>query len=485
MVSISFGLEAMIWPACRLPVLSVGGGHDGDGYATDHSWHRGVDNETTAAPCVRRAKGAAVRSRWYAALNGSGSSRVGDTEWPPGVRASVQSPSGRALHGPVSSYGVTADGRRTARNGGPPSHPIMKTRACPSPLAARWLALRRRAALVVREDVGGRAVEGAFRGSRETHVVTVRTSDRDEAQERVEEVFLPNRLDPAAGAAFDLRLDATRVGSVTVARMSFGGDVRLTTAEAAQYHVNLPLAGRAVSRMARGPATVAGPGQGAAFVPGHPGDVAWLESCSQLCLMIPKDSLEVELEQLTGTAVRAPIALEPAMDLSSPMAGAWRESLKVVLSEFETGPGLASHPVAGKQLERVIIEGLLLGHRHNYSGLLLEVGTRPSSRTIRQAQAFLEDQPEAHWTTVRLAARVHVSVRTLQHAFASDLGVAPMAYLRQVRLRRAHEALVRSSPDRTTVAAVAAGLGFTHLGRFAAAYRTMYGENPSKTLYRP
>jgi len=62
--------------------------------------------------------------------------------------------------------------------------------------------------------------------------------------------------------------------------------------------------------------------------------------------------------------------------------------------------------------------------------------------------------------------------------------MAPMAYLRMLRLRRAHVALREANPAETTVQSVALSLGLLHQGRFAASYRAMFGEAPSETLRR-
>jgi len=83
------------------------------------------------------------------------------------------------------------------------------------------------------------------------------------------------------------------------------------------------------------------------------------------------------------------------------------------------------------------------------------------------------------------ATEVHLSVRALQAGFRRDLGLPPMTYLRQGRLRRAYEALRAADREATTVRAVAVGLGILHMSRFAAAYRETYGETPSDTLNRP
>jgi choline dehydrogenase-like flavoprotein len=64
------------------------------------------------------------------------------------------------------------------------------------------------------------------------------------------------------------------------------------------------------------------------------------------------------------------------------------------------------------------------------------------------------------------------------------LHTSPMAYLRNVRLRRAHETLLESDPATATVSSVAYRWGFTNLGRFAAAHTTRYREPPAKTLLR-
>jgi len=57
-------------------------------------------------------------------------------------------------------------------------------------------------------------------------------------------------------------------------------------------------------------------------------------------------------------------------------------------------------------------------------------------------------------------------------------------FLREVRLRRAHQNLLESNPSTTSVASVAYKWGFTNLGRFAAAHTACYDEPPAATLRR-
>jgi choline dehydrogenase-like flavoprotein len=69
-----------------------------------------------------------------------------------------------------------------------------------------------------------------------------------------------------------------------------------------------------------------------------------------------------------------------------------------------------------------------------------------------------------------------------KEGFRRHLGMSPMAYLRVVRLRRAHRDLRSANPSHSGVAAIAHRWGFTHLGRFAVAHKTMFGETPLQAL---
>lgn len=104
------------------------------------------------------------------------------------------------------------------------------------------------------------------------------------------------------------------------------------------------------------------------------------------------------------------------------------------------------------------------------------------NRTVRTAIAFIEGHAHRDIALSDIAASVPVTPRAVQYAFARHADTTPLAYLRQVRLARAHDELRRSDPAATTVTDVALRWGFAHQGRFAAAYRRRYGVPPSTTL---
>jgi AraC-like DNA-binding protein len=60
--------------------------------------------------------------------------------------------------------------------------------------------------------------------------------------------------------------------------------------------------------------------------------------------------------------------------------------------------------------------------------------------------------------------------------------MSPGQYARLRRLNLVRAALRRADPAATSIAEIARQYGFSELGRFAAAYRTAFGETPSATL---
>lgn len=80
---------------------------------------------------------------------------------------------------------------------------------------------------------------------------------------------------------------------------------------------------------------------------------------------------------------------------------------------------------------------------------------------------------------IDLCGALGVSDRTLRLAFRERFSMGPMVYYRALRLN-AVRVMLRSFPM-SPVAALAKQLGFHHLGNFAADYRRLFGELPSRT----
>lgn len=97
-------------------------------------------------------------------------------------------------------------------------------------------------------------------------------------------------------------------------------------------------------------------------------------------------------------------------------------------------------------------------------------------------EALLRDRLEDPPGIRALCEATGATERTLHLAFREAYGMAPVAYLRRLRLNAVRRALLRAEAPSVTEAATR--FGFFHFGRFAQDYARLFGEAPSATLRR-
>ena len=102
---------------------------------------------------------------------------------------------------------------------------------------------------------------------------------------------------------------------------------------------------------------------------------------------------------------------------------------------------------------------------------------------VKRAVGFMRSHLQDNPSLSDIVAASGLPERSLNRQFQSFLGVSPMGHLRRLRLAAAREELLQAAEGRS-VTEIAAGCGFTHLGRFAIDYQRAFGEPPSTTLRR-
>ncbi len=98
---------------------------------------------------------------------------------------------------------------------------------------------------------------------------------------------------------------------------------------------------------------------------------------------------------------------------------------------------------------------------------------------VGEALRLIHDEPERDWTMVSLARSVGTSRANLARRFTALVGEPVMTYLTRWRMTLASDLL--ANPD-TTVAAVAAQVGYASPFGFSIAFKRRYGVSP--TLHR-
>ena len=324
--------------------------------------------------------------------------------------------------------------------------------------------------------------------------IRLHVTEPDQAREICGRVYYPHRLtvlhDPAR---FAMSLSALNLGPVAVGLLRYAGEVCLETAELETgYEVNVPLSGRLLT--SSGPAEVyATPHTAALYRPDARTRLqGWADGGELFGLKIARPALEARLADLAGTPVRGVVRLGPSLDLRAGASRRWWVLARALAALTADPDGPLAQPMVVRPLVDSVLAALLYAADHPYRAALAAPCPRAGTAAVNRAVDLLEAEPDKPWTVVDLARRVGLSTRALQYGFAAQVGQSPMAYLRQVRLRRA-DADLRAAADTAAgaavgtgrgVAAIASRWGFTNFGRFAAAYRARYGRTPSETLRR-
>jgi AraC-like DNA-binding protein len=186
----------------------------------------------------------------------------------------------------------------------------------------------------------------------------------------------------------------------------------------------------------------------------------------------------------------------------------------VALTGCEFAPAAMSRIINAElqsieKLRELCIEAAALTERHSALLAVSEVGRRleqalisalirclaepPTKTTLPMQHArmiverfhrMIELHPDRALYLPEVCAAIHVPERTLRQSCRILLDIPPARYLLLRRLHLAHRTLRAAKPGDTRVTEVAARFGFWHFGRFAIAYRSLFGEAPSETLKR-
>jgi AraC-like DNA-binding protein len=286
-------------------------------------------------------------------------------------------------------------------------------------------------------------------------------------------------LGDASSFSFTHRI--RRLGPVTILDADFHDDVWVYGGEIRpHYHVTVPVATPSAA-MDSNFSVVAAPGSVAVYQPeGKAGVSRYVGRL--LAVMIDRHAVEDALADALGRSVTSQIDFQPIMPTTTHAVRSWIKMVSLFTEQLFWPGSVLHQPMVWMPFADSVVRGLLMATDHSYRATLEGEATSPPPRAIRTAIEVIEAEAHRPLTVSALAARSYVSVRSLQEGFRAHVGTTPMAYLREVRLRRARQDLLVSDPSIDTVASIAFRWGFSNLGRFAAAYATRYGENPAVTL---
>jgi AraC-like DNA-binding protein len=131
-------------------------------------------------------------------------------------------------------------------------------------------------------------------------------------------------------------------------------------------------------------------------------------------------------------------------------------------------------------LQRSIIESFVVGLKSALPPASARSYT--GARLVTETEDFVDAAGGRPVHISELCSALKLSRRSLHRAFTDTLGIGPAAYLRRRRLSTIRSILSRCDTATISIGDLAFEYGFPEPGRFAAYYRSHFGETPSETL---
>ncbi|MDG9676114.1 helix-turn-helix transcriptional regulator [Micromonospora sp. DH14] len=304
--------------------------------------------------------------------------------------------------------------------------------------------------------------------------------------------------DPAAiqeflSATYDpkLRIHSRNGYRLTHRRVDTGPFALASTSQTGHLEIDASTLGGLVigrSRSARVDRACAGSahrfGPGEVFLvtrPDEPCTVQWHPGEVELCVL----DLSVLAQVATTAPARRPGRIEfTELGAAGPaLARQWRNTTSFVRDVVLNSPtDGAQSLVIGNAARMLAAAALAVFPNTAFTEPTAADRNDATTATLRRSIAFLEEHADRDISAADIAGAAGVSLRAVQLAFRRHLGTTPMAYLRRLRLARAHHDLVRADPRQETVSAIASRWGFASHSRFTARYHASYGVPPRETL---
>ena len=144
-------------------------------------------------------------------------------------------------------------------------------------------------------------------------------------------------------------------------------------------------------------------------------------------------------------------------------------------------PDILELPEVSRALEKTITHILV---RTLAEGHSIEPTARGRRHDVILAKfvTFLQANPDRPLYLTEICAAIGAAERTLRASCEEQLGMGPIRYLTLRRMHLVRRALRRTDSSKATVTRIVTDHGFWELGRFAVAYRSLFGESPSDTL---
>lgn len=299
-------------------------------------------------------------------------------------------------------------------------------------------------------------------------------------------LFWINTLPPKSDTAFRWRSDITQGQGLTVWRTRYSGDWSYAS-ETLDDDLMMAFLSAGVTDIAVGTKSARRTPSTIALVPlpllrRHQTKVVD-GSYANIMLRFNADIVARVLTGIFNQAGLTKLDLTPTIDLSTHTGRTLLQLSRTIVTGMHEQQLLKRSPKAMALLTEAALRLIFENVPHRLIDRLDQGPADASPKHIQRAIDYMRANLHKSLTIIDIAEAVGISDRYLQLGFRRFHDTAPALFLRRIRLEAVHAEL-SCSENRLPIHEVALKWGFTHMGRFAAQYRAVFGVSPSKTVKR-
>ena len=280
---------------------------------------------------------------------------------------------------------------------------------------------------------------------------------------------------PAIGSLFDAEISMHKLGKVGLFTVNAGSFEAHKEAHNEFYGLTIPLDSSFTISDGQFTQTYE---SGLAHItsPGNPLNLTGKRKCHFLACAFALSPMKQYLQKLLQTDSEEFASLSPDVLLGTPNGGA----LLGTVVQAWTRLNQQNHSLSENEL--LELEDDLLASLVLYANKQPEEQNTPFSSRLKYAEEYICANLKNPVTRDTLAEVSGGSIRSLSRVFQQKHGMGPMTFLRRRRLEAIYLNLLSAERGSTTITQMATSYGFSHFGKFAIEYKTMFGESPSASL---
>lgn len=305
------------------------------------------------------------------------------------------------------------------------------------------------------------------------------------ARRYMSEVFRSHELVmPREEAGLRMRHEAVKAGRVSLHWLQYGAPVTMSAPEMGRFYLFQFILGGACEIRHRGRTQVVDCGKSYVVHPSEPLAKTWDSDCRQLIVKVDRDRFERFASREIGIDVAGRLDFD--FDIVPVEAGprTMIEMAKAVREDSADARHGLSHPRVSSHLDATMMALMLASFPHRFSERYDRAAAPCAPYYVYRAEDYIRAHLREPISIEDLVTASDVSMRSLFNGFRRFRGLAPMAYVKALRLELAHDELSRADPVARSVTQIAMACGFTHMSKFARDFAARFGETPSKVLGR-